>query len=406
MKSQLYSIEDLKGMQEPIEDKHLNKLGFENNKLKALFPIDKEKLGKDKQQFWAFACSCGNYCVQDFNLVKTGKNKSCGCLMYNRNKFSTTLKAFKFSIKRDYKINKIGYDSRTRDWSLECLNCGVEKDNLTIYENLYMGRKFCKCSSNYKGDYNFVKDQILNHEPNTTWKVKDIPTTYTTKKDLRISLECKKCHHKVDMLFGNYIRNKGCQGCSDIALANRLSKNLSYFMEKSIEKHGDRYDYSKVVYKMCRDPVEIICEKHGEFWQSPDNHYNKGKGCPKCRNERLKYVSFHKNKVEENKVIYKELPSGVYVMSVGDYTKLGLSVNADKRSKEIKNKSKLPVDILHYRELDMYNAFKLEHSLHKHFKDFNPEKEVTFDGHTECFILDDNQIKEAIKIIDEWTVLE
>lgn len=405
MKSEIYSLDYLKTLQLPIQDSHIGKINFKNNKLIALFPIDKDKLLKTTKQPWAFACSCGNYCIQNYGSVKRGTNKSCGCLMPNKNKFSTVLKAFKYSLKSDYKITKIGTHSRTRDWSLKCVTCGVEKSKLAIYENLYEGRKFCECSTCYKGDYDFVKKQVLDHEPNTTWKVMDIPKDYTTKKDYRIGLECKICGHNVNMLFGNYIRNKGCQGCSDRALAERLSKNLSYFMEKSIEKHGDRYNYSKVIYNKCREPVEIICSKHGSFWQSPDNHYNKGKGCPKCKNERLKYVSFHKAKVEENKLVYKDLPSGVYVMSVGDYTKLGLSVNPEKRAKEVKNNSKLPVEVLHYRELDMYNSFHLEYFLHKHFKNFNPEKEFIFDGHTECFTLDSEQVEEAISLINKWEVL-
>ena len=33
--------------------------------------------------------------------------------------------------------------------------------------------------------------------------------------------------------------------------------------------HGDKYDYSKVVFTNVDEKVCIICKKHGEFWQSP-----------------------------------------------------------------------------------------------------------------------------------------
>jgi len=38
------------------------------------------------------------------------------------------------------------------------------------------------------------------------------------------------------------------------------------------------------------NPIEILCKKHGSFWQTPNNHlgYNKEKtvyGCPKCENQ-------------------------------------------------------------------------------------------------------------------------
>ena len=53
------------------------------------------------------------------------------------------------------------------------------------------------------------------------------------------------------------------------------------FIEKSIKKHGDKYDYSKVEYINNRTKVCIICSEHGEFWQTPNKHLS-GRGCSKC----------------------------------------------------------------------------------------------------------------------------
>lgn len=55
------------------------------------------------------------------------------------------------------------------------------------------------------------------------------------------------------------------------------------------EVHGDRYDYSKVVYIDCRTKVEIICKEHGSFWQMPIEHM-RGKGCAKCHYKRIKSI--------------------------------------------------------------------------------------------------------------------
>lgn len=48
--------------------------------------------------------------------------------------------------------------------------------------------------------------------------------------------------------------------------------------------HGNRYDYSKVNYVKSSQKVKIMCCKHGEFEQTPNNHL-KGQGCPKCKYE-------------------------------------------------------------------------------------------------------------------------
>lgn len=53
------------------------------------------------------------------------------------------------------------------------------------------------------------------------------------------------------------------------------------FIERAKAVHGNRYDYSKAEYKRIHDYVTIICPEHGEFQQSPANHYA-GKGCSDC----------------------------------------------------------------------------------------------------------------------------
>ena len=48
------------------------------------------------------------------------------------------------------------------------------------------------------------------------------------------------------------------------------------------EVHGDKYDYSKVEFTKMNEKVCIICSEHGEFWQTPSKHLISGHGCPKC----------------------------------------------------------------------------------------------------------------------------
>lgn len=58
------------------------------------------------------------------------------------------------------------------------------------------------------------------------------------------------------------------------------------FIEKCIEIHGNKYDYSKTFFVRSRDPVSIICPKHGEFTQRASVHLE-GKGCRLCKNEKI-----------------------------------------------------------------------------------------------------------------------
>ena len=53
------------------------------------------------------------------------------------------------------------------------------------------------------------------------------------------------------------------------------------FVQKAKKIHGGAYDYSKVIYVDTKTKVCIICPKHGDFQQTPNNHLQ-GQGCPKC----------------------------------------------------------------------------------------------------------------------------
>ena len=53
------------------------------------------------------------------------------------------------------------------------------------------------------------------------------------------------------------------------------------FIEKAKQVHGDKYDYSKVIYNGAMEKVCIACPIHGEFWMTPSTHL-RGSGCPYC----------------------------------------------------------------------------------------------------------------------------
>lgn len=58
-------------------------------------------------------------------------------------------------------------------------------------------------------------------------------------------------------------------------------KTTEKFIAQARKVHGNKYDYSKVVYVYSKTKVCIICPEHGEFWQIPAEHL-RGKGCVKC----------------------------------------------------------------------------------------------------------------------------
>lgn len=42
-------------------------------------------------------------------------------------------------------------------------------------------------------------------------------------------------------------------------------KTTEKYIQEIRTVHGDKYDYSKVTYRGCREKICIICPEHGEF---------------------------------------------------------------------------------------------------------------------------------------------
>ena len=57
------------------------------------------------------------------------------------------------------------------------------------------------------------------------------------------------------------------------------------YIDRAMAVHGDKYGYSKFTYVKNDIKACIICKEHGEFWQTPREHF-KGCGCPKCAIEK------------------------------------------------------------------------------------------------------------------------
>ena len=109
------------------------------------------------------------------------------------------------------------------------------------------------------------------------------------------------------------VAKQGCPKCYHKRAGDTLRMTTESFIARAREIHGDKYDYSKVVYVNNRTKVCIVCPIHGEFWQKPVNHINKKQGCPKCcPNPKTtteafieKSRSVHGGRYDYSKAVYK-----------------------------------------------------------------------------------------------------
>lgn len=114
---------------------------------------------------------------------------------------------------------------------------------------------------------------------------------------LKVKILCK-IHGLFEQRPNDHLQGKGCFKCS-----GNEKLTTDEFIKRAKTIHGNTYDYSKVKYKKRDTNVEIICKKHGSFFQRPCNHILSKNGCPKCSgvgkslSDFIKEaISVHKNK--------------------------------------------------------------------------------------------------------------
>ncbi len=123
--------------------------------------------------------------------------------------------------------------------------------------------------------------------------VKKSSKKYNNKYDYSL-VEYKNNHTKVKIICPehglfeqtphNHLDNN-IVGCPKCGKSERLT-NIE-FVKRANKIHGDKYDYSQVVYVNSHTKVKIFCKKCNKiFEQQAGNHIKDEQGCPKCKSSK------------------------------------------------------------------------------------------------------------------------
>lgn len=130
----------------------------------------------------------------------------------------------------------------------------------------------------------------------------------------KVKIICR-IHGEFEQLVQAHRRGQGCAKC----MYDDKRNSSEHIIEEFKKTHKNTYDYSKVKYKNIDSHVEIICETHGIFLQTPWQHI-KGSGCPKCigRNKNkdeilLEFRQIHADKYDYSKVDFKQVTQKVKI---------------------------------------------------------------------------------------------
>lgn len=196
---------------------------------------------------------------------------------------------------------------RPTQFPSEVLKGGLLTPNGTFYppEVIKDCWKFKSLSKTQKAKNTCLKkygvDNVSKLEKNK--KTKKEKLSFTTKKFIQ---KAKQVHgDRYDYSKVIYISNHkkviiGCKICGkyfEQEANNHLQgHNCPYctkhfliskedFLKEARQKHGNKYDYSLVDYQKSSDKIKIICPIHGVFNQVLKTHLC-GSGCPVCKESR------------------------------------------------------------------------------------------------------------------------
>ena len=202
-----------------------------------------------------------------------------------------------------YDYSKVNY---THSKVKVVITCATHGDFLQRPNDHLSGYGCPKCGNLQKSKHNlystedFIAKAIKIHGD----KYNYTKTEYISAK-IKVVILCPE-HGEFKQLPSSHLQGHGCIECSGKSVSNAL-----VFITKAVKVHGDKYDYSNINYINSKTKVTIICPIHGIFFQRPNDHLS-GRGCLECSGLRpltkdlfiKRAQEIHGNKYDYTEVVY------------------------------------------------------------------------------------------------------
>jgi hypothetical protein len=250
---------------------------------------------------------------------KCGKVKLSNFHRFDKNKFIEKAKKI-HGDKYDY--SQVEYKNNSTKVKIKCNSCKNIFEKIPSDHWKGQGCKICDKKNKAalianKNKISFIKRANKKHNDKF-----DYTKVIYKNCDTNVTIICKE-HGKFKQTPYNHLKSKnGCPECGGTGVLN-----VERFIKKAKKIHCNKYDYSKVIYKTCRDKVIIVCPEHGEFKQEASSHINGKSGCPKCgilkraktqstgTNKFIeKAKKIHNDKYDYSKVVYKTAKEKVIIV--------------------------------------------------------------------------------------------
>lgn len=171
-----------------------------------------------------------------------------------------------------YDYSKVEY---TNSLTKVCIICPEHGEFWQTPQSHIRGYNCPKCSNRKRGDtFRANGDDFIARAKEVHGDKYSYEKVHYVNAMTKVIITCPK-HGDFEMTPANHLNGQGCPKCAGRGLSQ------DEVVERFREKHGGKYDYSKVIYTKMHEKVCIICPEHGEFWQTPSKHIL-GQECPQC----------------------------------------------------------------------------------------------------------------------------
>lgn len=159
---------------------------------------------------------------------------------------------------------------------IKCVRHGIFLQDLYTHAIKCAGCPSCALEANKVSREEFIKRAMVVHSAFYTYE-----NVLFSKLSDKVIVRCP-LHGLFEQRANSHLAGNNCGKCHITSTLLGRDK----FIEAAIAMHGDRYDYSKVVYAGNKRRVEVICKRHGSFFVKPNSHTSAGTGCRLCYESR------------------------------------------------------------------------------------------------------------------------
>ena len=181
-----------------------------------------------------------------------------------------------------YDYSKTVYDGAYKKVIITCPVHGDFEQAATVHLS---GCGCPKCSTTSSHDASRLPfEEFLRRAREAHGNKYDYSKVEYKNNHTRVVIVCPR-HGEFKQAPSKHWGGRGCPKCPKQMSEKTRSDREAAFLRAAKKLYGDKYDFSRVVYKGAKVPVEVVCPKHGPFLKEP-GHLLAGKACKACEKEK------------------------------------------------------------------------------------------------------------------------